>query len=153
MDKLNIIKHWVNKSPSQTLLCALFIFYIATDIRMPLQLAEVIDNIYGKAIIIVLYGILSMYSSTILNVLGLIVAYKLITNASERTGTTAIDKYYPSETKKWSPYTPQHQFPYTLEQEVVKKMTNTKFNTSYVKAPYKPVLEDTYNAAKINATN
>jgi hypothetical protein len=60
-----------------------------------------------------------------------------------------MEKYYPTETSKWSPFSPRHQFPYTLEQEMVKKMAPQKFNTNYKKAPYKPVLEDNHDAAYV----
>ena len=90
------------------------------------------------------------YSNPVLGVLGLLVAYHLITSASIKTGMAGLEKFYPSEEKKWSPFSPTHQFDYTLEQEVVKKMASQKFNTSYVKARYKPVLEANYGAAPAN---
>jgi hypothetical protein len=56
----------------------------------------------------------------------------------------------PKEEKVWSPYSATHQMPYTLEQEIVKKMASQKFNTNYVKAPYRPSLVDTHNASPIS---
>ena len=61
-----------------------------------------------------------------------------------------LEEYYPTESKKWTPFTSTNQFPYTLEQEVVKKMTTQKFNTEYVKAPFRPTLDDTYDASPLN---
>jgi hypothetical protein len=62
-----------------------------------------------------------------------------------------LEEYYPTEAKKWSPFTPTHQFPYTLEQEIVKNMTTQKFNTEYVKAPFRPILDDTHDASPLTA--
>ena len=89
------------------------------------------------------------YSNPALGVLSLLVAYQMISSASIKTGMAALKEYYPTEEKKWSPFTPTHQFPYTLEQEMVKKMTPQKTNTDYVKPSYKPMLEDTYDAEKV----
>jgi hypothetical protein len=117
---------------------------------MPHQVATLVDSSAGKIIIALSALFLFAYSNPVLGVLGLLVAYHLITSASIRTGMAGLEKYYPSEEKKWSPFSATHQFPYTLEQEVVKKMASQKFNTSYIKAPYKPVLEDTYDASPAN---
>jgi hypothetical protein len=89
------------------------------------------------------------YSNPILGILGIFVAFQLVRGASIKTGMAGLEEYYPTEEKKWSPFTPAHQFPYTLEQEMVKKMAPQKFNTNYVKATYKPTLDDTYDAASI----
>jgi hypothetical protein len=61
-----------------------------------------------------------------------------------------LEEYYPTEQKKWSPFTSTNQFPYTLEQEVVKNMASQKFNTTYVKAPYRPTLDDTHDASPLS---
>jgi hypothetical protein len=95
--------------------------------------------------------LLFAYSNPILGVLGLLVAYHMIRGASVKTGMAGLEAYYPTEAKKWSPFSPTHQFPYTLEQEVVKNMTTQTFNTEYVKAPYRPILDDTHDASYLSA--
>ena len=136
----------------QLLLVILFIIYLIMGFKMPDPVANVIDSNTGKVVValvalvaLLLFG----YSNPILGVLGIMVAYHLIKSSSEKTGMAALEKYYPTEEKKWSPFTPTHQFPYTLEQEVVKQMAPQKFNSTYVKAPYRPMLDDTHDAAKI----
>ena len=59
----------------------------------------------------------------------------------------------PSEEKKESQFTAYNQFPYTLEQEIVKKMApihrmggTTLFES---KPSYKPLLEDLHDASPI----
>ena len=89
------------------------------------------------------------YSNPILGILALLVAYQLIKGASIRTGMAGLEAYYPTEAKKWSPFTSTNQFPYTLEQEMVKKMTTQKFNTEFVKPPFKPSLDDTHDASPL----
>lgn len=133
----------------QLLLVILFIIYLIMGFKMPDPVANMIDSNTGKVIVALVALLLFGYSNPILGVLGIMVAYHLIKSSSEKTGMAALEKYYPTEEKKWSPFTPTHQFPYTLEQEVVKQMAPQKFNSNYVKAPYRPMLDDTHDAAKI----
>jgi hypothetical protein len=134
----------------QLLLVILFIIYLVMGYEIPEPLATIIDTPLGKIIVTLMALILFAYSNTILGILGIIVAYVLIQSATEKTGLGALAKYAPTEEKKWSPFNARHQFPYTLEQEMVKKMASTKFNPTYVKAPYKPVLNDTHDASYVN---
>ena len=118
--------------------------------QIPDSIAVMIDTSFGKIIIIIVALILFAYSNPILGILALLVAYQLIKGASVKTGMAGLEQYYPTEATKWSPFTPAHQFPYTLEEEVVKNMTTQKFNTEYVKAPFRPTLDDTHDASPLN---
>lgn len=138
------------KNMPQLVLSVLFVIYLVMGYRMPANVASVVDSMAGKIVIVIVALFLFAYSNPVLGVLALLVAYQLIKSASIKTGMAGLEEYYPTEQKKWSPFTPTHQFPYTLEQEVVKNMTTQKFNTDYVKAPYRPALDDTYDAAPIN---
>lgn len=133
----------------QLVLVILFIIYLLMGYKTPDSVATMIDSTVGKVVVALFALLLFAYSNPILGVLGIFVAYQLVRGASIKTGMAALEQYYPTEEKKWSPFTPAHQFPYTLEQEVVKKMAPQKFNTNYVKATYKPTLDDTYDAASI----
>jgi hypothetical protein len=147
MDNLNSL--FDKKHMPQTALSVLFILYLVLGYQIPESISTVIDSTPGKVIVAVIALILFAYSNPVLGVLSLLVAYQLIKSASIKTGMAGLEAYYPTEAKKWSPFTPAHQFPYTLEQEVVKNMTTQTFNTEYVKAPYKPTLEDTYDASPL----
>jgi len=134
----------------QLMLIILFIIYLVMGLQMPDPVANVIDSPIGKIVVALMALMLFGYSNPILGVLGIMVAYHLIKSSSNKTGMSALEQFYPTEEKKWSPFTPIHQFPYTLEQEVVKQMASQKFNTNYVKAPYSPMLEDTHDASLID---
>lgn len=149
MDFLNTLSD--KKNMPQLLLAGLFVLYLVMDFKTPDALAPIIDSNIGKIAVIIAALMLFAYSNPILGVLGLLVAYQLIRGASIKTGMAGLEEYYPTEEKKWSPYSPAHQFPYTLEQEVVKNMTTEKFNTEYVKAPFRPTLEDTHDAAMLSS--
>ena len=141
------------KNMSQLILVILFIIYLIMGFKTPDSVATLIDSGAGKIVVAVVALLLFAYSNPILGVLGIFVAFHLIKSASIKTGMAALEEFFPTEQKKWSPFTKENQFPYTLEQEVVKKMAPQKFNTNYVKASYKPMLEDTYDAAHVNLGN
>ena len=138
------------KNMPQLVLAVLFALYLVMGYQIPEGVATAIDSTIGKIIVVVVALMLFAYSNPVLGVLALLVAYQLIKGASVKTGMAGLEEYYPTEAKKWSPFTPTHQFPYTLEQEVVKNMTTQKFNTEYVKAPYRPTLDDTHDASPLS---
>lgn len=148
MEYLNSL--FEKRNMPQMILSALFVIYLALGLKLPESLSALIDTSIGKLTIVIISLMLFAYSNPILGVLSLLVAYHLIKGASVRTGMGGLEEYYPTEEKKWSPFTSTNQFPYTLEQEVVKNMASQKFNTTYVKAPYRPVLEDTHDATPLN---
>ena len=91
-----------------------------------------------------------MHANPILAVLGLFVAFDLVRRSSESTGIDALKKYLPTEEKKQSQFTAFNQYPYTLEQEVVKKMAPIIQSGSTLSKPtYMPLLENLYDAAKV----
>jgi hypothetical protein len=149
MDYLNTLSD--KKNMPQLLLAGLFVLYLVIGFKIPDCMASMIDSDIGKISVILVALMLFAYTNPILGVLGLLVAYQMIRGASIKTGMAGLEQYYPTEEKKWSPYSPTHQFPYTLEQEVVKNMTTEKFNTEYVKAPFRPTLDDTHDAAMLSS--
>jgi hypothetical protein len=139
------------KNMPQLVLSVLFVIYLVMGYKMPEGVATMIDSTAGKIIVVLIALMLFAYSNPILGVLALLVAYQMLKGASVKTGMAGLEQYYPTQQKKWSPFTPAHQFPYTLEQEVVKNMTTQKFNTDYVKMPFRPTLDDTHDAAPLSS--
>ena len=137
------------KHMPEFVLALLFALYLVMGYQMPEGVATLIDSSIGKIVIALVALMLFAYSNPVLGVLGLLVAYQLIKGASVKTGMAGLEEYYPTEEKKWTPFSPTHQFPYTLEQEVVKKMTTQKFNSEFVKAPFRPTLDDTHDATPL----
>ena len=138
------------KHMPELVLSILFVLYLVMGFQVPDGVAMMIDSTVGKIAVVLIALMLFAYSNPVLGVLALLVAYQLIKGASVKTGMAGLEEYYPTEAKKWTPFTPTHQFPYTLEQEVVKNMTTQKFNTEYVKAPFRPLLDDTHDAAPLS---
>jgi len=148
MDSLKDL--FTKKNMPELVLASLFVLYLVMGYKIPEQAATIVDSTIGKIVVVLVALMLFAYSKPILGILALLVAYQLIKSSSVQTGMAGLEEYYPTESKKWTPFTPTNQFAYTLEQEVVKKMANQKFNTEYVKAPFRPILDDTHDAAPLS---
>ena len=138
----------------ELVLVILFIVYLILGLKTPEPIANVIDTLVGKIVIILILIYLFMHANPILAVLALFVAFDLIRRSSMVTGIDALKKFAPSEEKKMSQFTAYNQFPYTLEQEVVAKMAPImKSGLSLTQASYKPLLDNLYDASPLNASN
>ena len=132
----------------------LFIIYLIMGYKTPEPVASLIDSLGGKIVIFIVVIYLFMNSNPILAVLSLFVAFDLIRRSSVATGIDALKRFAPSEEKKSSQFTAFNQFPYTLEQEVVKKMAPIiQSSSSLSPASYKPLLENLYDASPLNSSN
>uniref|UniRef100_A0A6C0HCU7 Uncharacterized protein n=1 Tax=viral metagenome TaxID=1070528 RepID=A0A6C0HCU7_9ZZZZ len=142
------------KNIGEMLLGVLFIVYLIMGYKTPSSLASVIDTTYGKVIVVLVALLLFANCNPILGVLGFFVAYNLISKSEVVTGTYGLNNYMPTEEKKYSALTMYNQFPYTLEQEVVKKMAPlNKADTSGANTySFNPVLDDLHDAAPVNYT-
>jgi hypothetical protein len=132
------------------ILVILMIIYLVMGFRTPDMIANLIDNIIGKVVIVLIIIYLFMHSNPILAVVAALVAFDLMRRSSETTGLGALQSYAPSEQKKMSQFTAFNQFPYTLEQEVVAKMAPiVRSGSSLSSASYKPLLDNLYDASPI----
>jgi len=138
----------------ELVLVILFIVYLILGLKTPEPIANIIDTLVGKIVIILIVIYLFMHANPILAVLAIFVAFDLIRRSSAATGIDALKKYAPSEEKKTSQFTAFNQFPYTLEQELVAKMAPImKSGSSLTQASYKPLLDNLYDASPINTQN
>jgi len=140
------------KNIGESILAILFLIYLILGSKTPIFLAKGIDTLYGKAIVVIIALILFVKTNPILGVLAFFVAYRLIQNSSFVTGTYGLEEYMPTEKKKHTEMTEYNQFPYTLEQEIVKKMApinrnGQKFHNHYT---FQPVLENLHQASSVH---
>ena len=104
------------KDKHHLILSVLLSMFIVLDIKVPLVLAELVDNVVGKIIVfLVALGLLSM--NKLVGVIGLVAAYVLIQRSSERSGTMAQEKYLPTEVKRTEHLSAMNQFPLTVEEK------------------------------------
>ena len=150
MDSLSDL--FKKRNIGQALLAILFVIYLMMGYDTPGPVATLIDTLPGKIVVII--AALSLFTCVhpVLGILGLLVAYDLIRRSSKATGIDALNKYLPTEEKKSSQFSAFNQFPYTLEQEVVKKMAPLNRSNEFLgmsAASYKPILDNTRDAAYV----
>lgn len=138
----------------ELVLVILMIIYLILGLRTPDIIANLIDNLIGKVIIILIVVYLFINANPILAVLSALVAFDLMRRSTETTGLGALQKYAPTEEKKMSQFTAFNQFPYTLEQEVVAKMAPIVHSgSSLTSASYKPLLDNLHDASPLSSSN
>jgi len=139
---------------AELILVILMVIYLIMGLKTPDVVANIVDTIVGKVVIILVVGYLFIHANPILAVLAALVAFDLMRRASQATGLDALKKYMPSEEKKTSQFTAFNQFPYTLEQEVVAKMAPiVRTGSPLSHASYKPMLNNIYDASPLIETN
>ena len=132
----------------QLLLIILFSIFLISGYEIPLNIASFARTIHGKFIIILISLSLTMFSNPILGIVSLIVAFDIIRRSNN--AYQQIKQYTPSEDKKSDHYTALNQFPYTLEQEMVKKMAPLIMaNANLEPATFKPNLDNIYDASHL----
>jgi hypothetical protein len=136
---------------SHVVLGIIFIIYLIMGYPIPETLADMIDTIYGKIIVYVIALTLLVSVNPVLGVLGLFVAFDLIRRSEIATGRTALLKFGSSEKQKMGDLTAFNQFPYTLEQEMVKLRTINKDPPIESPPSYKPFLLATSDASSVSA--
>lgn len=139
------------KNMGQVVLAILFILYLIMGYKTPELVANMVDTHIGKVVVFVVVLLLFIGCHPVLGVLGIFVAYHLITQSSVVTGSHGLSNYVPTEKKKFTAMTQYNQFPYTLEQEMVKKMAPIKKTADGAdnSFAFNPVLDDLHDAAPI----
>jgi len=138
----------------ELILAILFVIYLLMGYKTPEPIANLVDTLVGKIVIIIIVIYMFIKTNPVLAVLALFVGFDLIRRSSYVTGIDALQKYAPTEEKKASQFTAYNQFPYTLEQEIVKKMAPIlQTGSSLTKPSYKPVLENLYDASPLTDSN
>jgi hypothetical protein len=148
-----------SKEFCQALLAILFIVYLIVGYKMPPSLAVLLHSMITRVLLIILVVLLFVYYNPVLGVLGLIVVIQMLYQSGSYVSSydsnvfgPNMKRFYPTEqTAPNGGLTASKQFPYTLEQEVVSKMSPLyQYGTSQNHYSFKPVLDDTYNASYVN---
>jgi hypothetical protein len=135
---------------SEFVLAILLVIYLVMGFKTPDTVANAVDTLPGKVVIIVIVISLFTYYHPVLAVIAMFAAFDLIRRSSESTGLDSLQKYVPTEEKKVSQFNAYNQFPYTLEQEMVSKMVPMRNSgTSITQSSFKPVLDDLHNAVSV----
>ena len=132
-------------SPLEILLFVLFVVYIVFSIPTPFFLIPLLDSPLGLGFVIITTLYLFLYTTPILGILSIFVAYEMLRRSSKLTGTTPIMKYTPTQAKK-DKYMKEMNPPtnvLTLEEEIVKQMApiGKSDPSTYMDTSYKPVAD------------
>lgn len=140
----NFIKT-ISKQKTEYLFVVLISLFIIYDVSVPENIASLVDTIFGKIILYILA--LSLFKfHPVLGAVSLVGAFELIRRSEHKTGTHHLKRYLPTQAKKDQHFSAMNQFPLTLEEEMVAKMTPLVAETPLVAPSYKPVLSSTHNA-------
>ena len=139
---------------SQLILTIILIIYLILGLKTPQPIAFLVNNIVGKIVIFIIVIYMFLHMNPILAVISLVVAIDLIRRSSTTVYNDLLQTYIPSEENKMGQFTAFNQFPYTLEQEVVKKMAPIVQSGSVLnKASYHPLLDNLHDASPVNASD
>jgi hypothetical protein len=137
----------------------LFIIYLVMGYDVPESLANVVNSMLGKLLIFLIVIYLFLYKNPVLAVVSLLVAFELIRRSRYIDNATRIEQILNPGCRDGPemsqyPFTAYNQFPYTLEQEVVKKMAPIVQSGSVLtQASFKPYLENDHDASPVNASD
>jgi len=138
----------------QMILGMLFILYLVIGFETPEKIADILDTVGGKMVLFILAVYMFLNFHPVLAVLGLLVIFDLMRRSAESTGMDSLKKYEPTEEKKMSQFSAFNQFPYTLEQEIVKKMAPAvNSGVSLSQSSFKPKLNDLHGATPLTSSN
>jgi len=144
---MNKIIKKLQKEKHHTFLGLLLILFIVIDVSIPLDLANVIDTIVGKTVIVLVIFSLLTYNKFV-GVLAIVAGYLLIMRSMNTSGKTNM-KYLETEKKKFSKmknFNVKHKT--TVEEEVINNMLPMT-NERNVESVFKPIQGNVYSAKKI----
>jgi hypothetical protein len=155
----NILSELFQKqNVGQVVLAVLFLIFLISGYPIPYSLATVIDNIYGKAFVVLIAVVLFIYANPIVGVLGLLVAFQLIIQSSIEKGTFAFNELERQKTQDFSAMNRdiKRQQTRSLEHEIIRKMAPTSNDfgiTVESDANVKAIMDNDYDASPITSSN
>lgn len=134
------------ESPLQILLSVVLAIYIFLGAPVNLTMARLLDNLIGLTIILNIVLTLVIKTPVLLGALGVIAGWYMYRSLKNKSGGNSMDQYYPTREHKWSPFTVTNQFPNTLEEEEVRRMTSFPFGGFDASANWTPMSGETHGA-------
>jgi hypothetical protein len=132
----------VKRNIGKIVLGLLFVFYFIFRIPVPRIIGNTLVTAPGKIIATLLVLYLFLHTHPVLAILGLLVAADLI-----RRSSPDYIRYQEVAKHDYSAFNP---YPFTLEQEMVTKMTPHVYKGQPLSAAtFKPVLDKDYNATNV----
>jgi len=144
---MNKLLNKLQKDTHHTFLGLLLILFIVFEVQIPLDLANVIDTIVGKTVIILVIFALLTYNK-IVGVLAIVAGYLLIMRSMNISGKKNM-KYLETEQKKYSKMKKFNVKRSTsVEEDVINNMLPLTNNRN-IESIFKPIQGNLYSAKKI----
>lgn len=132
------------------LILSLLSYVVIMGVRLPLVVAEMLDTIIGKVVLVML-ALLLFLRSPLLGVMAMIAVFELIRRAEHVTGTSQMRLFLPTDEHRGEFYTAMNQFPVTVEEEVIAKMIPRVSEYPMHIATFKPSKTDIGQASPVRA--
>ena len=145
---MNKLLKKLTREKHHSLLALLLVVFIVFDIQIPHQIANLIDTIVGKTVVILFLFSLLTYNKFV-GVLAIIAGYLLVMRSMETTG----NKYLPylenekSKFSKMKNFNVKHKR--TVEEEVINNMLPRVANEHTEGSDFKPIQGNLYDAEKL----
>lgn len=155
----SFLKLFTKEHMGELILFILFVIYLVLGYEVPESVANVVNTMLGKLFVFLIVIYLFLYKNPVLAVVSLLVAFQIISRSRKVDNATRIEQILnPGCTDgpgmSQYPFTAYNQFPYTLEQEVVKKMAPiVQSGNVLTQASFKPYLENDHDASPVNASD
>jgi len=144
---MNKLLNKLQKETHHTFLGLLLILFIVFEVQIPLDLANVIDTIVGKTVIILVIFALLTYNKMV-GVLAIVAGYLLIMRSMNISGKTNM-KYLETEQKKYSKMKKFNVKKSTsVEEDIINNMLPLT-NERNIESIFKPIQGNLYSAKKI----
>lgn len=128
----------------QVVILALLVVYILSGMKTPQPVGAMIDSTLGNLVILAM-ALFSLYHGhPVIGLVGLYAAYELIMRSSG--GSNTIKKFLPSQAKTDDAMDAMNDFPLTLEEEEVARMSPLVGPGASAVLAYKPNDGEVHNA-------
>lgn len=148
---MNISSYLKTISKMEYLVLAVFIIYIIFPVKTPYQFAYYIDHPLGIVLVFIIAFYLFFYTTPLLGILFLFVAYELFRRSSTIIARVPIIQYTPTEEKRQTEMILMNSPDFkTLEEEIVAQRAPVDVSKSlYNETTFKPVYDRVNNASLI----
>jgi hypothetical protein len=132
-------------------LSLIMILFIVLPIQVPSELADLVDTVLGKVVIVII--VLNLFvAHPVVGAISAVAAYELVKRSHGLSKVGGLMRQFiPSEQKKTSNLNAFNQFPITVEEMVIKSKIPYTFNltNSGSQPSYKPILDDIHEASRV----
>ena len=145
---MNKLVNKLTKEKHHLLLAVLLSIFIVVDVHIPFQLANLIDTIVGKTVVILIVFALIAFNKLV-GVLAIIAGYMLVMRSMNITGNKNVMhlENENSKVKRMQNFNQKHQI--SVEEEVIDNMLPRVSNESVESHPFKPVQNNLHSAEKL----